>query len=431
MSKPSDSGSSKPSAPPRAAAIPAVPLDSGDDYAEYRADPRLERRFGAILDASCETTVHDQDLAELVNSVKDPQQLYDELRLYKRRVIAEIRKLEDNPFVHRAQILDRLSMLALALLRTVHDYVLIQLNQTFGHPGYMPSYQGFEPTEMAMLSMGKLGAREINYESDLDLVFIYAHIGETRGPKIISNGEFFSKCVQRLINMLSVQTGAGRLYEIDTELRPSGHSGTLVTSTDHFLDHQMNHAQYWERQALLRAHADIASPEFAGRLNAHLEKLCYERPLPSDFITVMGDIRQQVLKEKVRESDFHLDLKLGPGGIMDIEFILHALQLRFGQVHRALRQRSCFKLLAELAKMTLLGSEDVSQILSSYTFFRTVESTLQLEDKRAFKVIDCRSESFKKCASVLQMSSPEALRRKLLEAREVIMSLYKKIYLTK
>lgn len=399
-----------------------------DSYTQFGRDPRLSSRFDTSSVIAPVPNPFDEELAKLVISTDDEQHLYDELRLYKRRKTAEIAKLEDRPFENRALILSQLSQLAGSLLKAVYNHIKKQLETKIGIPHYLSSYQQWVPTELAVISMGKLGAGEINYESDLDLVFIYSHIGETRGHKIISNSEYYAKFVQRLINMLSLQTGAGRLYEIDTELRPSGNSGTLVISVDHFLDHQMNRSQNWERQALLRADVAIASPELSARLQDFLTELCYDRPLPADYFSSMHEIRERVLKEKVHEKENIVDIKKGPGGIMDIEFIMHAIQLKFGKIHPRLRYKSTFALVDILKAIPILDASRRDNLARVYTLLRTVESTLQLEQKRSTDNIDTASETFALVATRLGYADAQSLSSEIIESRTIVRELYLSIF---
>jgi glutamate-ammonia-ligase adenylyltransferase len=276
--------------------------------------------------------------------------------------------------------------------------------------------------------MGKFGAREMNYESEVDLVFIFSHIGETSGPKSISNGEFFSKFVQRLINLLSLMTGAGRCYEIDVELRPSGKAGLLVSSFDHFLDHQMNHALEWERVALLRSRLVLAPAEFRIPLEKHIYELAYNRPLPKDFFPVMHDVRERVLAENVRETENYINLKAGPGGLMDVEFVLQGLQLKHQVVFPALRKADLFDILSTLKEHSLLKPVDLETLSQAHLLYRTLESRLHLMRKRAESSVHFDSEDFTELATGLNFADKSELKNVLLEFRSAVRTLYQRIY---
>lgn len=413
-------------APP--SATPMLSESDKDSFLIYKKDPRIENFIQQKPMTPDNKAM--SALTKIVLETKDEEACLNELRLYKKeqheRIIAT---LETSPFENRAKILNELSLVAFDILNAACAFVKKNMPPSYGMPSFLSSCKQIEKAHLAIVAMGKLGAREINYQSDLDLIFIYSNRGETTGPKIIDNSEYFVKFSQRLINALSIMTGAGRCYEIDTELRPSGNAGTLVTSYDHFLDHQMNRSQNWERQALLRANPNSEDQTFARLIANQIEKLVFTRLLPEGFTREMHQIRERVIHEKSREIKTIIDLKYGSGSLMDVEFILHHIQLRYGPMYPDLRMSSLFELLSQLKKHTLLNDTDLEMLTRAHLYFRTLESQLQLVKKRSEFLLDTQSEIFEEISERLGYPSPQDLQQDIMELKRAVRDIYLKFYL--
>ena len=177
---------------------------------------------------------------------------------------------------------------------------------------------------MIVVAYGKFGGIELGYGSDLDLVFLHDSHGEvqrTSGPQVLENGVFFLRLVQRLVHVLTVHSAAGRLYEVDTRLRPSGKGGLLVQSIDGFADYQREEAWTWEHQALLRSRAVAGSRELRARyeaLRVELLRTAVRRATLRDDVRSMRE-RMRAELSKAKPGEF--DLKQDAGGITDIEFL--------------------------------------------------------------------------------------------------------------
>jgi glutamate-ammonia-ligase adenylyltransferase len=398
-----------------------------DVFSRHKLTPQLAEGAASKAISTADTLIY-QELRHEIKSIKDKQDYFDALRLFKRKQHRKIQELETEPFKNREAILRKLTDVADAIAREAFEYTQNQMESAHGKPSYVSSYKQISPSELAIIGMGKFGAREMNYESDLDLVFIFSHIGEITGATPMSNGEYFSKFVRKLINLLSLTTGAGRCYDIDVELRPSGNAGPLVSSFDHFLDHQMNHALEWERIALLRARLVLAPENFRIPLEKYLHELAYSRPLPKDFFATMHNVRQRVLEENVRETPNYVNLKIGPGGLMDVEFILQGLQLRHQVVFPALRKAGLFDILKTLGECGLMAISDLITLSKAHLLYRTVESRLQLMRKRAENLIHFDSEDFSEIASGLNFANKIELKNEILSSRQFVLGLYQRIY---
>jgi glutamate-ammonia-ligase adenylyltransferase len=234
--------------------------------------------------------------------------------------------------------------------------------------------------------MGKLGGMELNYHSDLDIIFIYEGDGETRPIEGTdpgrfrgqSNQEYFAKLAQRIISVLSLMTREGYVYQIDARLRPSGNKGPLVTSLPAYQAYHQESAAPWERQALIKARVVTGTPTLAGRITALNEPIVYERPLPENLAEEIYRLRQRMEKEIAREDEGHLNIKTGRGGMVDVEFLVQYLQLRHGGEHPKLRVPNTLEALHVLHRERLLPGEDCDNLTNGYKFLRRLENKLRL-----------------------------------------------------
>lgn len=396
-------------------------------FVSFKKDPRI----GTFIEKKSFVTPrinHEPFLAD-IQKIEDEEIFLDELRYFKRSEHENIIHLyESEPLKNRPIILKRISEVAETLVMASIKRVALAMTKTYGLPSYLSSYKQIQEAHLAIVCMGKFGAMDLNYHSDLDLIFVFSNRGETIGRKSIDNTEFFIKTAQKFINTLSIQTSAGRCYQIDTELRPSGNKGTLVTSYDYFIDHQMNHAQHWERQALLRARPLCDNADFQELLSQQIEQLCFHRDLPPDFSSAMDVIRSRVLNEKAKESDNRVNLKLGLGSIMDIEFIIHNIQLRHAKIHPDLAQKSFFDLFLALAQHNILSSDDLETLSKGYLLFRTLESQLQLDRNRSESILDLDSDDLIILSEKLNLRNATELRESIVELRQAIRIIYDNLF---
>jgi glutamate-ammonia-ligase adenylyltransferase len=234
--------------------------------------------------------------------------------------------------------------------------------------------------------MGKLGGMELNYHSDLDIIFIHEGDGETRPApgadpsrfRGLTNQEYFSKLAQRIISVLTLITREGYVYQIDTRLRPSGNQGPLVTSLPAYERYHDSSAQPWERQALTKARVIVGPDDFARRIAVANHQIVFERPLPPDLKGEIYRLRGRMETEIAREGGEHFNIKTGRGGMVDVEFLAQYLQLRYGAERPALRRTNTLDTLKALREEKLLDEADFSVLDNGYRFLRRLENRLRL-----------------------------------------------------
>jgi len=257
------------------------------------------------------------------------------------------------------------------------DYSLSRLYDFMKNEFSVPVNQSGEPQKLVVIGMGKLGAFELNFSSDVDLMFAYPEAGETKGgQKTISNEEFFTRLTRRLITIIGSVYSEGMVFRVDLRLRPYGENGPLVMSFDSMEDYYQNQGREWERYALIKARI-VAGDKVAGeKLLERLKPFVYRRYLDFGAIESLRDMKKkislQVMQKEMREN-----IKLGPGGIREIEFFAQIFQLIRGGVVPVLQERNVVKVLRILAEKSYIPEKTCKELEEAYRFLRMVENRLQ------------------------------------------------------
>eukprot|EP01030_Chromulinospumella_sphaerica_P018086 gene18086-17935_t len=244
------------------------------------------------------------------------------------------------------------------------------------------------PQQLMVLGMGKQGGGELNVSSDIDLIFVYPEDGDTltseAGQRSLSNHEFFIRLGKRLIAALSEITQDGFTFRVDMALRPNGNSGPLACSLNMVEQYLIVQGREWERYAWVKARAVTGTPEDIAALEAIVRPFVFRRYLDFGVIDAIRNMHAQIRAEVNRQERLHPDrsnnVKLGRGGIREIEFLAQVFQLIRGGRDAALRDRSTRTTLRIIAEKGLLSHAIVYQLLASYTFLRNLEHRLQYLD---------------------------------------------------
>jgi glutamate-ammonia-ligase adenylyltransferase len=258
----------------------------------------------------------------------------------------------------------------------VTDQALQKLYQWHTERFGVPRDSLGQPQHLVVLGMGKLGGRELNYSSDIDLIFAFREPGDTDAKRTISNEEFFRRLAQRLTKALNEITADGFVFRVDTRLRPFGDSGPLVMHFNRMEHYYQTHGRDWERYALIKARV-IAGDQLAGEeLLTRLQPFIYRRYLDYGALEALRTMKNLIAKQVQRKGLQH-NIKLGPGGIREIEFIAQVFQLIYGGRELALRERSCLKVLNYLSQSKRLPQPAIENLKAAYHFLRRVENCLQ------------------------------------------------------
>lgn len=235
-----------------------------------------------------------------------------------------------------------------------------------------------EPQRMVVIGMGKLGAHELNLSSDIDLIFAFPEGGETlraQGEPLV-NQQFFVRLGQRLIDALDTVTSDGFVYRVDMRLRPYGSEGALVCSFDAMENYYQSQGRDWERYALIKGRIVAGDLAQGQELLQRLRPFVYRRYLDFSAFESLRSMKMQINKQ-VRRKGLSMDIKLGPGGIREVEFIVQALQLVHGGRDKRLQEASLYKAMDVLANNQYLPAQTVSELRDAYAFLRSLEHKLQ------------------------------------------------------
>ncbi|RKQ61985.1 glutamate-ammonia-ligase adenylyltransferase [Vogesella indigofera] len=233
-----------------------------------------------------------------------------------------------------------------------------------------------EVQQLIVIGMGKLGGFELNVSSDIDLIFIYPEDGDTNGQRRTSNHEYFTRLGKELIRAINDLTYDGQVFRVDMRLRPYGDSGPLVMSLAGLENYLLSQGREWERYAWIKARVMTGDDSYLSQL---VRPFVYRKYMDYGAYGAMRELHAQIRREVARR-DMAENIKLGPGGIREVEFIAQVFQLIRGGRERRLQLRSTRDTYAVLAELRLLEPETVSELLEAYTFLRNLEHRLQYLD---------------------------------------------------
>jgi len=319
-------------------------------------------------------------LDDLLLDIKNEAELMQTLRLFRRREMVRIAWRDISCWASLEETLKSLSNLADALLDTALRWLYSSLTLQFG----TPSNANGTPQPLIVLAMGKLGGQELNFSSDIDLIFAYPEAGETIGGigRSRSNQEFFLRLGQRLIHVLNSITPAGFVFRVDMRLRPFGDSGPLVASFATMENYYQTHARDWERYALVKARIAAGYKPSGHLLLKSLRPFVYRRYLDFNAFESLRNMKNMIDQETSRKG-LNNNIKLGPGGIREIEFTCQVFQLIRGGQQPALQQRNLLETLKQLEIFQILPKDAITRLREAYYFLRVTENHLQaIEDRQ-------------------------------------------------
>jgi glutamate-ammonia-ligase adenylyltransferase len=255
----------------------------------------------------------------------------------------------------------QLSHLSVAIFRVTTDIVKKVAEDKFGKIS----------SRFAVIGLGKFGSYDMNFASDLDVILIFEKDDYTE--KGLRSQEYFSKLLQRIISFLSIRTVNGVAYEIDTRLRPSGNSGTLVTSLESFIDYHEKSSALWEILALLRSRFVVGDENFGKKVENHIKEIILSKEIKDEDVKEILRIRKRIEDEEGKETETIVDIKNGAGGILDIEFLVQILMLKNKVI-----EGNIFNAIKKLHEIGVLNIEEKEFLLENYTFLRKIENLIRL-----------------------------------------------------
>ena len=386
---------------------------------------------------------HQQRIQQRLPSDCGEEELSQQLRKFRRR---ELIRIIWRDFSRQAPLLettaDMTSMAESAInaaISVLHPITCEELGTAYrgddqnGSLEKQPS--GNEPAEQQMIvvAMGKMGAHELNISSDIDLIFAYPRKGVTQRPvssaqvKTTSNQEFFTRLGQKLIAALDRKTADGFVFRVDMRLRPYGQSGPLVMSFDALEEYYQTQGREWERYAMVKARAvtgELADREY---LDSILRPFTYRKYLDFGAIEALRDLKKAIDREILRKG-MQSDIKLGPGGIREVEFIAQAFQLIRGGRNIDLQTQSLYQALQQLAADQVLDPEDINGLWNAYQFLRNTEHALQgIGDKQTQELPD-NELGQQRVATILGFENWQDFDQQLQQHRQHVKKIFADIF---
>ncbi len=340
-----------------------------------------ERVVALFLDGcvyQAQTPDYRQLVSTAINRCESEEQLHKQLRLSRLEQMVIIAFADLVLDIELDESLKRLSELADALILSALEWLTDFCQQKWG----VPTNKLGKAQPLLVYGMGKLGGKELNFSSDIDLIFVYPEAGETQGARrSLDNQQFFIRLGQKLIAALHQPTVDGFVYRVDMRLRPFGDSGPLVLSFSAMEDYYQEQGRDWERYAMLKARL-IGEGEYHGILSNMLRPFVYRRYIDFSVIDSLRRMKSMIAQE-VRRKQLTNNIKLGAGGIREIEFIAQVFQLIRGGRISALQQRNLLMVLPLLVEHNELSEHSKQVLEQAYRFLRRVENIIQaLDDKQ-------------------------------------------------
>src|SRR5215510_8969179 len=305
------------------------------------------------------------------------------LTRFKRRELLRIYLRDCLGIATLSEITEELSNLADVILSYALSQAHQQMVNRHGAPLTRDERGRIETAEFAIAALGKLGCRELNYASDIDLLFLFSGNGKTAGDgrradSAISNKEFFTAVADRVVQLIGRSASEGAVYRIDLRLRPYGRDGEMVCEIERAIEYYTRLADNWERQALIRARASAGNGLVVSNFLNSVRDTIFSRDALPDTLEHVRRAKENIdRKEAGRRRGYNV--KLGRGGIREIEFIAQALQLRHGGREPWVRSAQTLIVLARLAEKQYLTDNERATLSSAYNFLRVVEHRLQME----------------------------------------------------
>ncbi|QSX32993.1 bifunctional [glutamate--ammonia ligase]-adenylyl-L-tyrosine phosphorylase/[glutamate--ammonia-ligase] adenylyltransferase [Shewanella avicenniae] len=318
-------------------------------------------------------------IAELMRDVHDEEDAKAKLRQYRNQQMVRLAWRDFMGLAPLENSLLDLSVLAESLIIAARDWLYDEMCSSLG----MPCDKHGQAQPLMILGMGKLGGRELNFSSDIDLIFTFPEHGETvGGRRTLDNQQFFIRMGQRLVNLLGQVTTDGFVFRVDMRLRPYGESGPLVVSYSALEDYYQEQGREWERYAMVKARALGPWNRYSDQLHDLLRPFIYRRYIDFSAIDSLRRMKQLIAQE-VRRRQLTDNIKLGAGGIREVEFVVQSFQLIRGGREPELRCQSIYEAIDALYQLHQMDYFAADELRQSYSLLRRVENLLQaINDKQ-------------------------------------------------
>ncbi len=342
-----------------------------------------------------------EGLSHQLKSTQDYEERLRRLRLFSRQEKITLQKKFTNRKIPLPELFQELTALAEAVLFGSQFTAQEELLKT----DLPPPQDSF-----AVVAMGKFGGKELTFYSDLDLIFIF---------KNSEDREYYNRLARRIISALTLLTTEGYAYQVDTELRPSGNAGMLVSSLEGFYDYHRKLGRHWERQSLIKARPVLGETNFLSEVHQIIEEIVYIPNEKKDLAQEIDSLRKRMEMEIAQETKGTYNIKTGYGGLLDIEFSIQYLQLLHGFELPTLRKNNTQEALHSLTKAEFISKNTSKELEKAYFFYRELETELRLLYEYSTDTLREKDEKI----SPLKEKIPD-----YLKTREFVRTFYQAIF---
>ena len=327
-----------------------------------------------------------RDFYAMVGEDYEEENIPSLLRKFKRREYIRIGLRDMMGLAEVMATVEDLSNLADVCLQVAYEYADKKLKKKHGVPYHQNAAGDWEETEFAIIGMGKLGGRELNYSSDIDLIYVYTSSkGETRQKDgfplahiPLSNHEYFTKLSQLVTKTINEITNEGNVFRVDLNLRPEGRYGEIANSLASCEIYYESWGRTWERQALIKARVSAGSESLGAELLKFLQPFIFRRSLDFNAVEEIKQMKRKIDLSIQQKGSQRGNIKLGFGGIREIEFTVQSFQLLFGGRDKALRVPNTLSALEKLRDRGLVKPEEYDRLREAYVFLRNLENRVQM-----------------------------------------------------
>lgn len=405
------------------APAPAVVIDRACAFSHYlsrllHARPEEGQALAARL-------AHPFDRAEMESfadwpALTQPDALMPALRRLRQAVMARIIARDVGGLAGLDEVVTTVSLLA----EFAVERALVASRESLSAFGQPIGADSGQPQALIVVGMGKLGGGELNVSSDIDLIFIYPEAGETDGERRLSNHEYFCRQGKEIIRLINDVTADGQVFRVDMRLRPYGDSGPLAMSFAAFENYLLSQGREWERYAWIKAKSLSGDAEGLAEL---VRPFVYRKYLDYNAYGAMRELHAQIRREVARR-DMSDNIKLGPGGIREVEFIAQVFQLIRGGRERSLQLRGTRATLRRLAALRLMEPTAVNELLDAYVFLRNLEHRLQYLDDQQTQTLPQGADAQAKVAASMGCADWQALLDELNRHRRHVARHFEQVF---
>ncbi|HVQ76298.1 MAG TPA: bifunctional [glutamate--ammonia ligase]-adenylyl-L-tyrosine phosphorylase/[glutamate--ammonia-ligase] adenylyltransferase [Candidatus Binatia bacterium] len=357
----------------------------------------------------------DQDLRQSLAAFTVPEARWNALRRFKYRQLLRIGCRDILGDADLTVTTEELARLADVCLQAAWQWAHEELTPVYG----APTGRDGRPTGCAVIGMGKLGGDELNYSSDIDVIFVYGEDGETSGGTAgrIDTGQYFAAAGRSIVRALETVTEEGHVFRVDLRLRPEGRSGALMLSLEGYRTYLAERAEPWERQALLKARASAGDSEVAARFFDLVRPFVFRPGVDPGIVAEVRGMKRQIDRSVSERGEGARNVKLGRGGIREVEFLVQALQLLYAGDDPWLRERNSLRAIFRLTERGYLGPSLGRFLGEALVYLRTVEHRLQILHEFQIHVLPTDARALGLLARRMGFPGPPAAAARRFQAR--------------